>query len=1370
MKALTLAALWSVGLCLFAAQSFAFHPIFYTRIDFPVGGREPRSMCTADFDGDGALDLATSNFDNGNVSILRNNGNGTFGVADNYGVGSGPLTIFATDVDKDGHPDIVVANYSSNDISVLKNNGNGTFGTATNYGVGISWPYSLCSADFDADGWPDIAVANSGTNTVSMLKNHGDGTFADGVSYTCGSNPHSVCAADFDGDGSFDLAVADYAADSVSILKNNGNGTFAALVSYKVGSGPWYVLAANFGADAKLDLVAVNYGSNTVSVLINDGSGAFGTAVDYPSGGRSLCASSGDLDSDGDIDLIVPSIDVQSVSILKNNGVGTFAAPVSYAIENEGWAACVGDLDGNGKPDVAVGNRWPMPSVSVFMNDGNGGLRTPPEYGVDNPQSITSADFNGDGQFDVATANWNSNAISTLKGNGDGTFEPAINYAVGSHPISIATADVTSDGKPDLAVVNYSSGTVSVLRNNGNGEFGNRLDYFVGSCPISIAAGDLDGNGSTDLAVANFCSNNISILLNDGAGTFNASANYSAGLNPYSLQIADIDGDGKKDVIDVCTGDAGAYFFKNNGNGTFSSGVYSAIGGSPRFVCVHDVNMDGKPDLIIANGSNNPYNWGAGVRVLINSGSGTFSTLAVYSPGYNPYSLAVTDFDGDGLSEVAVGNAGSANISIMEINGDGTLTLRNNYGVNGGMLSICAADFNGDGKTDLGVALYAKNAITVLLNQSVPSIPLFDTTSTTDTANVFFVKQADMDLDNNPDIVFTGNSSDSLFIIYGKPNGTLEKQRSYLNIKNAAIAIDFINGDTLLDIAARTMTKLYVLLNLGGRNFSIDSMTTGASPMVYSPNVATFPTITTGYFDGDAKKDIVVNPGVLLSGNGLGQFPSNQTLPFTLDFVGTADFNGDGRDDIIATNGDSARIYLNNGTGAFTLSAATRIGYRAYDVVSLASDIDLNNDGKPDVALVTGISTGTNDTSVVTLIVGNGTGGVASSQAIPIVGSALSLSVADIDKDKNLDISVVNSTTKDLTIYSGNGLGGVIATLKESMGANPVLSLVATDLNRSGSVDFVVGGQAGSPILTALNQLPPDPIRPEEMVATGYGNISISEINPQGRTISRGLSTVAGSAFGRSDFDGDGVIDQRTWDYNLQDGEYMIVIRPNPGTTPPGPVFSTDIRINGSDQLQSRVFHDYRDAWGSLQKTADAAAFDSLIFYFKVESVSSIKPNNGVRTHSPRPGFAWDRLIDSSGVLKYQFQLDRYYDLRAPIYDDSSLTAPRFFVNASLGLDSVYYWRVRAKRAGGWDLYSRTFAAYIGPGCCLSTTGNTDGSPDDVVDISDVFAVVDYLGASIPLSSCSPENDVNIDGTIDISDLFALIDYLSGTAQLPPCA
>ncbi len=77
--------------------------------------------------------------------------------------------------------------------------------------------------------------------------------------------------------------------------------------------------------------------------------------------------------------------------------------------------------------------------------------------------------------------------------------------------------------------------------------------------------------------------------------------------------------------------------------------------------------------------------------------------------------------------------------------------------------------------------------------------------------------------------------------------------------------------------------------------------------------------------------------------------------------------------------------------------------------------------------------------------------------------------------------------------------------------------------------------------------------------------------------------------------------------------------------------------------------------------------------------------------------------------------------------------------------------------------------AFVPAACCLGTTGNTDGDPVDIVDISDVFAIVGYLVSSIPMSTCFAENEVTRDGTIDISDLQALVDFLVISLPLPAC-
>ena len=99
-----------------------------------------------------------------------------------------------------------------------------------------------------------------------------------------------------------------------------------------------------------------------------------------------------------------------------------------------------------------------------------------------------------------------------LLGNGDGTFQAAVNYAAGSRPYSVAVGDFNGDGKPDLAVANGSSNDVSVLLGNGDGTFQAAANYATGSDPISVGVGDFNGDGKPDLAVANYGGNNVTIL------------------------------------------------------------------------------------------------------------------------------------------------------------------------------------------------------------------------------------------------------------------------------------------------------------------------------------------------------------------------------------------------------------------------------------------------------------------------------------------------------------------------------------------------------------------------------------------------------------------------------------------------------------------------------------------------------------------------------------------------------------------------------------------------------------------------------------------------------------------------------------------
>ena len=119
------------------------------------------------------------------------------------------------------------------------------------------------------------------------------------------------------------------------------------------------------------------------------------------------------------------------------------------------------------------------------------------------PSTVAVGDFNGDGVQDLAVANVNSANVSVLLGNGDGTFQVAVNFGAGGRPRSVAVADFNGDGVQDLAVANDGSNNVSVLLGNGDGTFQEAVNFGAGIFPVSVAVGDFNGDGRPDLAVAN---------------------------------------------------------------------------------------------------------------------------------------------------------------------------------------------------------------------------------------------------------------------------------------------------------------------------------------------------------------------------------------------------------------------------------------------------------------------------------------------------------------------------------------------------------------------------------------------------------------------------------------------------------------------------------------------------------------------------------------------------------------------------------------------------------------------------------------------------------------------------------------------------
>jgi len=720
-------ALFAFVVFVCALPSEAACPDFASAVHYGVE-TAPTSVAAGDFNRDGRPDLAVANYDSNAISILLGSGNGTFAAAVNYVVGGGPQAVAIGDFNNDGKADVAVANFVSNNVSVLLGNGNGTFAMAVGYGVGTG-PNGIAIGDFNRDGKTDLAVANYVSNTVSIMLGNGNGTFAGATNWNAGGGAASVAVGDFNRDGKADLAVADPNSDQVSILIGNGGGSFAAPAGFSTGSRPSAVAIGDFNGDGKIDVATANYNSNNISILLGNGNGMLAAAASYAAGTNPISVDAGDFNGDGKTDVAVANFSSNNVSFLFGNGNGTFGAPTNRNTDLNPGSVAAGDFNGDGRADVAVANSSSN-TVSIVINTGIcarqcGGVAATMNLPAVQPNAVVIGDFNRDGKPDLASAGGPLNefptpgTLSIRIGNGDGSFAAPTNYTTGVFPLSAVTADFNGDGNPDLAVANTEDNNVSIFLGDGTGFFATAANYSVGGGPLSIAVGDFNGDGVPDLVTANsdqdFGSQNpdhISILIGSGNGSFAAPVLYAAHLHPDSVAVGDFNRDGKIDIAAANANSDDVSIFLGSGNGTFAGAVNYGTSGEPRALAVADFNNDGKADLAIACAR------ALTVSILMGNGDGTFTAAPNRSAGSYPSAVAVADLNGDGKADLAVANAdsiyGPNDLSFLLGNGDGTFSARTNLDTGIQSSAVAAGDFNRDGKIDLALANFSSSTVSIL--------------------------------------------------------------------------------------------------------------------------------------------------------------------------------------------------------------------------------------------------------------------------------------------------------------------------------------------------------------------------------------------------------------------------------------------------------------------------------------------------------------------------------------------------------------------------------------------------------------------------------------------------------------------------------
>jgi len=333
----------------------------------------------------------------------------------------------------------------------------------------------------------------------------------------------------------------------------------------------------------------------------------------------------------------------------------------------------IGDINSDGIEDIVTcGDADDTSSVDVLLGNGDGTFQNPTQSFVGSgPGAIALGDFNGDGNLDVATANFgiddaSSRTISVLLGHGDGTFQRRHNYVVGGSPNSIVATDLNNDGVLDFVVGRFSR--FVVLLGNGDGSFDVTSEIKVPSNNDSVAVGDLNGDGEADVLVGNRTQTKVSIFLGNGDGTFQPRMQKASGFPLVHSTLVDVNGDGVLDLLGLfSTFPASLAVYLGNGDGTFNQPWNVALSALQiDDFAAGDWNGDGNIDLAVTALTQT----GEVFYIFLGNGDGTFQvSLTSFSIGKK---VASGLFNADSALDLVGGGGVSLSVRTLYGLGDGT--------------------------------------------------------------------------------------------------------------------------------------------------------------------------------------------------------------------------------------------------------------------------------------------------------------------------------------------------------------------------------------------------------------------------------------------------------------------------------------------------------------------------------------------------------------------------------------------------------------------------------------------------------------------------------------------------------------------------
>lgn len=354
----------------------------------------------------------------------------------------------------------------------------------------------------------------------AAIGSRGNGTFTAVGSFEVGTGEWSaVDLRDVNGDRVTDLITTDYGDDTVSVLLGNGDGTFKARASFRTGDGPEGGEIVDINGDSLLDIVTTEYDSNTVSMLLGNGDGTFRAATSISVGAFPEELTIGDLNGDQHLDIVTTDSGANSLSLLLGNGDGTFKSRLTYALGGAPVNPILGDFNGDGRTDIVASTYSGANNTTyVLLGNGDGTFTASSTFSSSGKLELgewmmRSGDINRDGRLDLVSTNPETDVLSTMLGNGDGTFRLGASFSTNAEPASLVLSNFDSDQYLDMMVADYSSNTVTTFIGNGDGTYRAGVSFAIGSGPRSLATGDLNGDGVHDFAVLNTTDRRVRILV-----------------------------------------------------------------------------------------------------------------------------------------------------------------------------------------------------------------------------------------------------------------------------------------------------------------------------------------------------------------------------------------------------------------------------------------------------------------------------------------------------------------------------------------------------------------------------------------------------------------------------------------------------------------------------------------------------------------------------------------------------------------------------------------------------------------------------------------------------------------------------------------